>query len=133
MRRFGRFRPIDRQQVGTFRHHVDWHPSWENSFTSICRIPDQIVAYGAFDGPDCVGEIVYYPLLNWIVSLVVSKDHRRKGIATALLTHFLAQLDPAIEAVRLTNVDHSDEKMATFLRSRGFRVFTTQYEMSLAL
>lgn len=126
-------RPIDREQIATFRSHCDWHPSWENSFTSINRIPDKIVAFGAFDGSDCVGEIVYYPLLNWIVSLVVSKNHRREGIATALLSHFLAQLDPAIGTVRLTNVDHSDEVMATFFTSRGFRVFTTQYEMALAL
>jgi len=126
-------RPIDREQISTFRSHVDWHPSWENSFTSINRIPDKIVAFGAFDGSECVGEIVYYPLLNWSVSLVVSKNYRRQGIATALLTHFLAQLDPAIGTVRLTNVDHSDVVMAAFFTSRGFRVFTTQYEMVLAL
>lgn len=126
-------RPIDREQVSVFRNHVDWHPSWENSFNSICRIPDQIVAYGAFDGSECVGELVYYPLLNWIMSLVVLRDYRRQGIATALLTHFLARLDPAVGTVRLTNVDHSDAGMANFFGSHGFRMFTAQYEMALTL
>ncbi|PWB71671.1 hypothetical protein C3F09_07540 [candidate division GN15 bacterium] len=124
-------RLIDPEQVFVFRNLVDWHPSWENSFTSINRISDKIVAYGAFDGSRCIGEIVYYPILNWILSLVVAKDYRRKGIATALLTHFLVRLDPAKGNVKLTNVDHSDEIMAAFFRNRGFRVFTTQYEMAL--
>lgn len=126
-------RPIDRELVWTFRSLVDWHPSWENSYTSIRRIPDTLLSYGAFDGPDCVGEIAYYPLLNWIVSLVVRSPERRKGIATALLAYLLTQLDPAQEAVRLIDVDHSDGVMAAFLQGHGFRVFTTQYEMALTL
>ena len=125
--------PIDREQIYAFRNFVDWQPTWENSFTSIRRITDKIIAFGAFDGSDCVGEIAYYPLLNWIVSLVVSKGYRRKGVATALLNHFLARLDPEIETVRLTNVDHSDEIMTTFFKSHGFRIFTTQFEMALTL
>lgn len=126
-------RPIDRELACTLSSFVDWYPSWENSFTSIRRIPDTVLSFGAFDGSDCVGEIVYYPLLNWIVSLVVRRDLRRRGVATALLAHLLTQMDPGKETVRLTNVDHSDEGMAAFFRSHGFRVFTTQYEMALAL
>lgn len=126
-------RPIDLELVCTFRSFVDWYPSWENSFMSIRRIPDTIFAYGAFDGSDCVGEVVYYPLLNWIVSLVVRKDRRRRGVATALLAHLLTRLDPETETVRLTNVDHSDGVMTAFFKSHGFRLFATQYEMALAL
>jgi len=126
-------RPIDRQQIKSFRDHADWYPSWENSFTSIDRIPDKIVAYGVFNGSECLGEIVYYPLLSWIMSLVVRRDHRREGIATSLLTHLLARLDSAIGTVRLTNIDRSDEIMTAFFGNRGFRVFTTQYEMAATL
>jgi len=126
-------RPITRDQISPFREHVDWQPSWENSFSSIHRIPDEIVALGAFDHSTCVGELVYYPLLNWIVSLVVRKDDRRRGIARELLTHFMSQLEPEIDSVKLINVDHSDEGMTAFLHHCGFRLYTRQYEMALTL
>jgi ribosomal protein S18 acetylase RimI-like enzyme len=125
--------PISRDQVSTFREQVDWQPSWENSFSSINRIPDEIVAFGAFDNSACVGELVYYPLLNWILSLVVRKEYRRKGVARLLLTHLLGQLDPTIKSVKLINVDHSDEGMKALLQHHGFRPYTSQYEMSLAI
>lgn len=126
-------KPIGRGQITAFRDHVEWQPSWENSFSSIDRIPDKIVAIGAFDGSLCIGELVYYPLLNWILSLVVRRDYRRKGVAGQLLTHFLRELDPKIGSVKLTNVDHSDQATTAFLTHHGFRVFTTQYEMALGL
>jgi len=126
-------RPIDREQIGSFREHVDWPPSWENSFSSIDRIPDEIVAFGVFDRSLCVGELVYYPLLNWILSLVVRKDYRRRGIAGVLLTYFLKQHHSATGLVKLINVDHSDLGMTAFLHHHGFRQFTTQYEMALTL
>jgi ribosomal protein S18 acetylase RimI-like enzyme len=126
-------RPINIDQVSRFRDQVDWPPSWENSFSSINRIPDEIVAFGAFDRAECVGELVYYPLLNWILSLVVRKDYRRRGIARQLLAHFLRQLDPEIGSVKLTNVDHTDAATRALLQNHGFRLFTRQYEMELSL
>ena len=126
-------RPITRDKVNSFREHVDWQPSWENNFSSILRTPDEVVALGAYDGSHCVGELVYYPLLNWIPSLVVRREYRRKGIGGLLLTHFLKQLDSTIGSVKLVNVDHSDDVMTAFLHRCGFRLYTSQYEMELAL
>ena len=39
---------------------------------------------GAFDSNLCVGIIIHYPTLSWILNLTMARDHRRKGIASAL-------------------------------------------------
>jgi ribosomal protein S18 acetylase RimI-like enzyme len=67
-------RPFPQRQVTTFREHSDWQPSWENNFATIERIPDELVINGAYLDDKCVGLLAYYPLLNWIMSLVVKKE-----------------------------------------------------------
>jgi ribosomal protein S18 acetylase RimI-like enzyme len=115
-----------------FRESLDWEPSWENSFSAVGRIPDEVWLFGAVADAKPMGILVYYPLLNWIMTLAVKKAYRRKGVATSLLTHFLKHLKqskPERETVKLLNVDRSDAGMLAFLARRGFRLFISQYEM----
>ncbi len=125
-------RPMEKSALTALVDQMDWRPSWENSPASIARIPDEVLAYGAWEGTRLGGAIVYYPLLNWIVSLVVRRDLRRRGIGAALLSRLRTGLPEGTPRVRLVNVLHEDRVMSAFLEAQGFRPFTSQYEMELA-
>ena len=122
-------RPVELDVLDAFAAELDWPPSWENSFRAIRAIPDGVRLYGAFDGPLCTGLVVYYPTLHWIMTLLVKRSHRGRGIGTALLDHVLRRLDPKGRPVRANNVDPSDAATAAVLQRCGFEVFTSQFEM----
>jgi ribosomal protein S18 acetylase RimI-like enzyme len=123
--------PVSRDRLAEFETHVDWRPSWENSFASIRRIPDAVTVYGAFDGDACVGLLIYYPLIGWITTLVVKRNHRRRGVATALLEHCARERPGGKTIVKVVNVDHRDTGMLSLLKTVGFELLIRQYEMEL--
>lgn len=130
--------PIRIQEAGKnilplFRDSLDWEPSWENSFSAIMRIPDEIIVYGALVEGECVGILAYCPFLNWIMILMVKRDFRRKGVATHLLDYFLEHLPHENTEVKLLNVNHADIKMRKFLDKTGFELYIQQYEMEKIL
>jgi ribosomal protein S18 acetylase RimI-like enzyme len=126
-------RDIERALVTRFDTEADWQPSWENDFAAIERIPDQLLIFGAFDGDRCVGVIVYSPVLNWIMTLLVRRTHRRRGIGTALVRALVERLPEGLSEIKLQNVDRSDGGMLTFLERLGFDNWIDQYEMSRAI
>jgi len=129
-------REVERDRLSEFEEHLDWQPSWENNFSSIRRIPDEVTAYGAFTGDQfarCVGLLVYYPLINWITTLVVKRDIRNNGVATALLAHFADRIRGDVSSVKLANVDHSDNASLYLLEKTGFEPHVHQFEMECTL
>ncbi len=127
------FRPLSKEQIAPLGEFADWQPSWENMFSSIARIPDEVVIKGAYVDGECVGALAYYPMLNWIMTLVVKPEFRRQGVATSLLKDFIDNFDRDIAQINLVNVDRSDTGMLAFLNRMGFVNFTSQYEMELRL
>jgi ribosomal protein S18 acetylase RimI-like enzyme len=125
--------PVDKTRLLSLQDHLDWPPSWETSYAAIGRIPDELVMLGAFEGGRCVGSLAYYPLLNWIVNLVVDRDYRRRGVAAGLLRELVTRWRPDQNTIRLNNVDHSDSAMIGLLQKAGFQLFASQYEMELTL
>ena len=126
-------RPARREDVLGLASQIDWPPSWENSLASIQRIPESVLAFGAHSDDFLVGTIVYYPLLNWIVNLVVHREFRRKGIGSRLLGHLLAHLPAGVGKIKLCNVQKDDQAMIAFLRKAGFESYVQQFEMARAL
>lgn len=116
-----------------FRDSLDWEPSWENSFSAVMRIPDEVILYGALSKGEHAGILAYSPFLNWIMLVVVKKDFRRKGVASRLMAKALRNVSPKNTRVKLLNVDHSDTGMIKFLEKGGFQLFVRQYEMELVL
>ncbi len=113
--------------------HVEWRPSWENSFSSLRRIPDRLCVYGAYDAGELAGLLVYYPALNWINTLVVKREYRRRGVATALLVHFAHERPGNETIVKFVNVDHGDKATLALLEKTGFEAHVQQYEMEMEL
>jgi ribosomal protein S18 acetylase RimI-like enzyme len=121
--------PVDAAVLAEFETELDWPPSWENSFDAIRTIAGDVRLIGAFEHGQCQGIAGYLPALRWIVTLVVRRSCRGRGLGGALLREALAQATPAGRPVRINNVDASDLGMLRFLARAGFREFTSQYEM----
>jgi ribosomal protein S18 acetylase RimI-like enzyme len=128
-------REIDRPTVQSFSEDADWQPSWENSFAGMDRIPDELVRLGAFAGGRCVGILVYYPLLQWIMCLLVKRDARRQGVASTLLKTLMAdlRLPPGTDKVKINNIDHSDTALRAFFEGAGAQWVIDQFEMEFSL
>jgi GNAT superfamily N-acetyltransferase len=122
-------RPVNATSLAEFESELDWPPSWENAFDAIRAIPGDVRLIGVFENGQCQGVAGYLPALRWIVTLVVRRSCRGRGLGSALLHEALAQVTPGGRPVRINNVDASDLGMARFLARVGFREFTTQYEM----
>jgi len=126
-------KPAGRETLESFWGELDWEPSWENSFASIHRIQDEVTVLAAHFQTECIGILVYYPLFNWIMCLLVRRKYRRNGIAARLLSSFIRKLPRGSSPIRLINVDHGDEGMRAFLARTGFESFVNQYEMERSL
>ena len=124
-------RVIDKPAVQSFSGKADWQPSWENSFAGMQRIPDDLVRLGAYAGGRCIGMLVYYPLLQWIMCLLVEKDARRTGVASSLLRALMADLPlpEGTDRVKINNIDHADTGMRAFFEKAGAHWVIDQYEM----
>ncbi|MCP4221127.1 MAG: GNAT family N-acetyltransferase [bacterium] len=124
---------VGKEYLDHFEGQADWQGSWETSFSSVARIPDEVFLYGAFADSACVGLLSYYPGLKWITTLVVEKDYRRRGIAGQLVTYCFAQLPDDTEKVKVVNVLHTDKGIIQFLEGLGFEMYVAQFEMALPL
>ena len=85
------------------------------------------MSLGVFEGPRCVGELTYYPVLSWVMSLTVHREYRRTGIATELLDA-LATATPSMP-IKVTNVERTSREMGACLERAGFEVYAGQVEM----
>lgn len=120
---------IDKARVQEFKNKVDWQPSWENSFSGMDRIEDNLIRLGAFRRGQCVGILVFYPLLRWIMSLVVDHDFRRQAVASSLLSALMKDLPLGVDIVKINNIDLSDKAMLAFFERAGALHVIDQYEM----
>jgi ribosomal protein S18 acetylase RimI-like enzyme len=126
-------REVDKNRVQEFETLVDWQPSWENSFAGMDRIADDLIRLGAFNGNHCVGILVYYPLLQWLMCLVVKKDFRRKGVASSLLSSLMESLPGDTDRVKINNIDRSDAALLAFVKQSGASHVIDQFEMEYKL
>jgi ribosomal protein S18 acetylase RimI-like enzyme len=126
-------RRVERDSLDAFESHLEWHPSWENSFSSIRRIPDDLRVFGAYTSGECAGLLVYYPGTNWVTTLVVKRDRRRRRVGSALLDWFARERPGAQPVVRLVNIDRGDRATVSLLEKAGCELLVRQFEMELAL
>ncbi|NIN70823.1 MAG: GNAT family N-acetyltransferase [Gemmatimonadetes bacterium] len=126
-------RTVDRDRLSSFADALDWPPSWENSFESIRRIPDRVVLYEAVSDRRPAGLLVYYPGLSWIMTLLVKRSERRRGIGRRLVGHLIESIGDRESDVRVVNVQRDDQGTQSLLAGLGFRRYVSQYEMELQL
>lgn len=110
-----------------------WTPSFENRFSAHLAIPDHITFFGAYDGDHCVGAIAYCGKLNWLISLLVKRSHRRRGVGRALLKHLASSMPESVTKLSALNVNGDDKGMQAFFEAAGFSHLIGQYKMSREL
>lgn len=128
-----KFYELDRNSIHKFESISDWVPSWENSFNSINRIPDDLVILEAEYSINKVGLIVYYPTLNWIMALLVDPKYRHMGVGSALLNELKNLLNGHADMIKFLNIQSDDDDLTTFLKQSGFEYLIGQYEMKYKL
>ena len=128
-----KFKKINKSGIDEFETFADWTPSWENSFNSIKRIPDEIITIAAEYSINKVGLIVYYPLLNWILAFLVDPKYRKMGVGSALISQLIDQVNGKVDKIKFLNIQSEDEDLITFLKESGFELMTAQFEMKYEL
>jgi ribosomal protein S18 acetylase RimI-like enzyme len=123
-------RPIEARRFSLVVQDADWLPSFENRFSAVGRIPNDVALIGAFDGSRCVGAVAYSPPLRWLLALVVCRSHRRRGVGRTLLARVAARLPEGVTRLAVINVDASDEGMIAFVGALGFGPLVDQFEMA---
>ena len=123
-------RPTDAATFESLVPEAGWTPSFENRFTAHLAIPNHVSFLGAYEGNDCVGAVSYCAGLNWLLSLLVKRSHRRRGVGRALLTHLGSSMPKSVTKLPALNVDGEDKGMQAFFEAAGFTHLIDQYEMS---
>jgi len=128
-----RIEPIDAPHFHALATEADWTPSFENRFTAVDAIPDQVTIFGAWRGEECVGAIAYAPSLDWLLSLLVRRAARRQGVGRTLVRHLAHRLPETASRLAALNVDGDDTGMQGFFADLGFEPLVDQYEMRRTL
>ncbi len=109
----------------------DVSPSFLDSYDVFLRniINEETVVFEK-EGIIC-GYAIYQPVLGRITQLAVVKDHRRKGVGTALVDYIVANSQTI--AVTAMNINSESPSLINFLNKLGFENQIDQYEMYLPL
>lgn len=105
----------------------DFAPSWQNSGESLMRGARGLVFLAAYWGAEPVGCCVLDPITGDVARIAVRRDHRRRGIATALLASAVGRAESA--AVKMLNVERRCDAPRRFLEAVGFEQGLSQYGM----
>ncbi len=113
--------------VMEYAEFCDFIPSWQNSFEAIKRQADSFIVNGAYINNLLVGYSVFEPISGDITQIAVSSKHRRRGIASALLSNIIG-LNRHSE-IKLINAEDSSESTVAFLQKNGIELRGKQFEM----
>jgi ribosomal protein S18 acetylase RimI-like enzyme len=105
----------------------DFNPSWQNSFEAIQRCVNDFTIIGAYREQKLVGYCISEPDSGDLTQIAVDKDHRRKGIGTALLNKMLKI--NKYSSVKAVNSEISCEAMTSFMKSKNIPLKGKQFEM----
>lgn len=127
------FEQLNKSGIDDFETFSDWTPSWENSFSAIKRIPGETIIIAAEYSINKVGLIVYYPLTNWIMALLIDPKYRKMGVGSVLIEELIKRINGEADKIKFLNIPSDDEEFINFLKSSGFEVMTSQFEMKYKL
>ncbi len=114
-------------EVATIENYCNQTTAFQNSLNAIQRTIDLHIIYGALIENELIGFLIYSPASFRIKQFGVQKEHRRKGIATAL---FMKVYELSKEKqISIINVDNADETTLLFIEKMGLSKYIQQYEM----
>lgn len=122
----GKVKSMDIAEVQSF-HDGDYPHSWQNNMDAIHRSPEDFLGLGYFEDNALLGYLICEPRSGDITQIVVDPDHRRKGIATTLMSR--ARKINQHPRMKLINTDTRDEGLVHFLEALNIPLQGKQYEM----
>lgn len=105
----------------------DFEPSWQNSFESIRRSPEDFISLGVFDEENLIGYCVFDPISGDVTQIAVDKNYRRKGVASVLLEEML-KLNKH-DSIKVINTDVNCDSITDFLKAKNIDLRGKQFEM----
>jgi ribosomal protein S18 acetylase RimI-like enzyme len=106
----------------------DGKPTWQSSFSAIEATFSNKVILGAFWDHKCVGYIAFSWNRAVILQFAVEKQHRQKGIGSALLIE-VKKFIVEDKKISVMNLDNSLESAMKFFQNKGFNEEVSQFEM----
>lgn len=130
-------RNIEIRQIETpdwtlLRLFWDGETSWQNSTAAIERNRTNRNMLGAFTDGKCVGYVVFSPKFGRVAQLAVDKDHRNRGIGSALMLAMQSSMADGFSP-QIINIDKSLTTAMDFFKNRGFYENVSQYEMIMQM
>ncbi|TGD56735.1 GNAT family N-acetyltransferase [Flavobacterium humi] len=106
----------------------DCEPSWQNSVTAVENLFGANISIGIYDGEDLMGYLIFNPVTKRIHQLAVDRKRRKEGLGKQLLNYVLTEESVPVTVI---NVDKKAVGAEAFLKTSGFDIFISQYEMTL--
>jgi len=108
----------------------DINPTWQNSRNVINESKHNIISWGAYSNKQLIGYVIYNPTHKRIQQIAVSKNFRKKRIASTLI---LELAETYGNTVSIINVDKSSKNVNAFFKKIGLENNLQQLEMELNL
>ena len=118
---------IDLAMAESKSQFFDFNPSWQNSFQSIYRKPEDFISIGAFKKDELVGYCIFEPNSGDITQIAVGKNFRRIGIGTSLLKE-MVKLNRH-HSIKIINTEINCESLNSFLQNHSIAFQGNQFEM----
>ena len=109
----------------------DIQPSWQNSVSALEKSKERCCILGAYKENILIGYLVFNPTSKRVLQLAVDPDHRRQGVATALIKQMQKQTEST--AVYVYNIDDRSIATAAFFQQMKMKSDLAQFEMKRPL
>lgn len=107
--------------------NADRRASWQHDADALRAVAGQLDVRAVFDGDECLAAGALLLPSRGIARLVVAREHRRRGLGSAMLWHWSRSHGPG--SFSAINVDADDMAALAFLRARGFVPGSAQLEL----
>jgi ribosomal protein S18 acetylase RimI-like enzyme len=125
-------KPIKKTDLKRYDTFFDWEITWEYNLSAIENISGEMEILGAFLNNQCVGVMVFDPVMEWIFLLAVDKLHRQRGIGTSLMASLVNKIKENTSLMKFHNLKPG-HPINDFLQKLGFEIYCRQYEMERSL
>lgn len=108
----------------------DISPTWQHANHVLEALKNSTVSLGAYWEEQLAGYIIFNPANKRILQLAVSREFRKKHIASTLITAITKDYGTSLSVI---NVDARSKNVHDALRAMGFNNDLNQFEMELNL
>ncbi len=123
--------PITAKTLESLTSFWDFTPSWQNSIDSVIADKDNMSMYTFKENNIIKAYGILKNKTGDITQLAVSKDFRRKGIASAIVSEMIKNCER--DRFGVINIEEGFSDIDKFYEAIGFKNEIDQYEMLLTL